>query len=53
MQRVHRTTLNVIPMAMPALAPGLRSDDALVDCAGSGPEEAVGVGVAAVSCYSL
>ena len=53
MQTVHRTTLSVMPMAMPALAPGPRSDDPFVDCADPGPEEDVGVGVAAVLCYSL
>lgn len=37
-----------MPMAMPALAPGLTSDDAVVD---PGTGEAVGVGVAAVLCY--
>lgn len=43
----------MIPTAMPALAPGPRLDDPVVDCADPGPEEAVGVGVAAVLCYSL
>ena len=36
---------------MPALAPGPRLDDPVVDCADPGPEEAVGVGVAAVLRY--
>ena len=42
-----------MPMAMPALAPGLTSDDAVVDHADPGTGEAVGVGVgvAAVLCY--
>lgn len=43
---MQRTTLNMIPMAMPALAPGPRLDDPVVDCADPGLEEAVGVGVA-------
>ena len=42
-----------MPMAMPTLAPGPRSDDPVVDCEDPGPEEAVGVGVAAVLCYSF
>ena len=49
---MHRTTLSVMPMPMPALAPGPRSDDPFVGCADPGPEEAVGVGVAAVLRYS-
>ena len=36
-------TLSVMPMAMPALAPGLRPDDAAVDGVGLGSEETVGV----------
>ena len=46
---MHRTTLNVMPMAMPALAPRSRPDAAAVDCAELGPEEALEVVVAAIS----
>ena len=42
-------TLNVMPMAMPASAPGSRPDAAAVDCVELGPEEALEVVVAAIS----
>lgn len=49
---MHRTTLSVMPMEMPAFAPGLRPDAAVVDCAEPGVEEARDDDVAAISVLS-